>query len=93
ATSESLASYDNFESDELVRFRQIYCLKVENTITDAELFPSIMMYLKKIDIGLPDNIYSLLVNYYNTAYGKNLDLFSIAKASQNLIRSICRIIV
>ncbi|CAG8636632.1 15945_t:CDS:2 [Funneliformis mosseae] len=82
ATSGSLASYDNFESDELVRFRQIYCLKVKNTITGAEPFLGVMMYPKKIDVGLPDNIYSLLVNYYNAVYGEDLDFFLIFRHIQ-----------
>jgi hypothetical protein len=92
ATSGSLASCDNFEFDELVRFREIYCLEVENTITGAEPFPGMMMHPKKINVSLPDNIYTLLVNYYNVAYGEDLDFLSIAEASRNLVRSARRIV-
>ena len=41
---------------------------------------------------MPDDIYKLLVEYYNAAYD-NLNFVSIAEASQNLGRSDCRVIV
>jgi hypothetical protein len=36
ATTGSLASYDEYEFSELVRFRHIYNLKIEDTITGVE---------------------------------------------------------
>src|SRR5579864_8388345 len=68
ATTGSLASYDNFELAELVRFRQIYRLEVKYMITGAEPLPSEMMTTKKINVNLPDDIYNILVDYYNTTY-------------------------
>ena len=83
ATAGSLASYDDFEFDELGRFRRIYCLEDENTITGAEPIPGEMMYPKKIDVGLPDDDYNLLAGYYRVAYD-NFNFFTIGKISQNL---------
>src|SRR5271156_6443951 len=79
ATLESLANYDKFEFAELDRFRQIYRLEVENTITGAESFPGEMISPKKYDVSLLDDIYKLLVEYYNTAYD-HLNFYSIAEA-------------
>ena len=91
-TSGSLASYDNFDFAELARFRQIYRLEVETTITGAEPFPGEMLPSQKNDVGLPDDIYKLLVEYYNAAYD-DLNFVSIAEASQNPGRSDRRVIV
>ncbi len=90
ATSGSLAAYDNYEFAELDRFRQIYLLEIEDTISGTEFFPGEMMSPKKIDVGLPDDIYKLLVEYYNTAY--DLSFVTIAE-SVNSSRSNRRIIV
>ena len=76
----SLASYDDFELAELVRFRQIYHLEVEYTITGAEPLPGEMMTPKKINVSLPDDIYNILVDYYNTAYDS--EFVSIAELVQ-----------
>ena len=51
-----------------------------------------MLPPQKNDIGLPDDIYKLLVEYYNTTYD-NLSFVSIAEASQNLGHSDRRVIV
>ena len=51
-----------------------------------------MMSPEKYDIGLLDDIYKLLVEYYNTAYD-HLNFYSIAEASQNPERSDCGIVV
>ena len=79
-TTGSLASYDEFEFAELVRFRQIFHLEVKDTITGIEPFPGEMMSFKKINVGLPDDIYNILVNYYNAAY--DVEFQSIAEAIQ-----------
>ncbi|CAG8753483.1 8620_t:CDS:1, partial [Ambispora leptoticha] len=92
AMSGSLVAYDKFEFAELRRFRQFYLLNVEKTITGAKSFIGEMMSPNKIDVRLPDNIYTLLVEYYNTAYDK-LNFFSIVEAVQNLNYSNHRIIV
>jgi hypothetical protein len=75
----SLAAYDNFEFDELYRFRQIYRLETEDTITGIEPFPGEMMSPKNTNVNLPDDIYEVLVNYYNDAYDH--DFVSIAESS------------
>ncbi|SRR6266540_6701146 len=77
---ESLANYDDFEFAKFVQFRQIYRLEVENTITDAEPFPGEMMPPKKVNVNLPDDMYNLLVKYYNVTYD-NLDFFLIKEVS------------
>ena len=82
ATTGSLASYDKFEFDELVQFRQMYLLETEETITDAEPFPGEMMPPKKINVDLPDDAYKHLVMYYKAAY-RELDFFTITEISQN----------
>ena len=80
ATTGSLASSDDFEFVELVRFRQIYCLKAENMITGTEPLPGEMMSPKKINVGLPDDVYKILVDYYNDAYDS--EFVSIAELVQ-----------
>ena len=82
ATTGSLASYDKFEFDELVRFRQMYLLDTEETITGAEPFPGEMMTPKKINVDLPNDTYKHLVMYYKAAY-RNLDFFTIEEISRN----------
>src|SRR6266480_3819780 len=78
ATSGSLAAYDNYKFAELDRFRQIYLLEIEDTIFSTEFFPGEMIFPKKIDVNLMDDIYKLLVEYYNTAY--NLSFVTIAES-------------
>ena len=79
-TSGSLAAYDNFEFAELSRFRQIYHFEIEKTITSIENFPGEMLRPEKNNVSLPDNIYNILVEYYDSAY--DLEFVSIAEASQ-----------
>lgn len=88
ATTGSLASYDEFEFSELARFRQIYHLEVENTITGAESLPGEMLPPKKIDVGMTDDVYTLLVEYYNEAY--DLNFLRIGEAGQSDNRIIVR---
>jgi hypothetical protein len=90
-TSGSLAAYDNFEFAELSRFREIYRLEIEDTITGTEVFPGEMLHPKKINVGLPDDIYNLLVNYYNDAY--DVKFLTIADSVRNIRHSERRIIV
>ncbi|CAG8474133.1 3134_t:CDS:2, partial [Racocetra persica] len=92
ATSGSLAIYNEFEFDELHHFKQIYQLEVEDTITGFEFFPGKMLSSKKINIGLLNEIYNILVEYYNNAY--DMEFLSIVKSVQkNLKRTDSRIIV
>lgn len=72
-TTGSLAAYDEFEFDELRRFLDICNLNIDNTITGSESFPGVMLNPKKSEVKLPDDIYRLLVDYYNNAY-KNSEL-------------------
>jgi len=91
ATSGSLAAYDKFEFAELSRFRQIYHFEIEDTITGVEIFPGEMLPPEKINVSLPDNIYNILVKYYNSAY--DLEFVSIAEASQRKSDRSGRIVV
>ncbi|CAG8698919.1 10199_t:CDS:1, partial [Funneliformis mosseae] len=75
-TLESLAAYNNFKFDELQRFRQIYQFEVENITTGAEPFFGEMLTLKKINVSLLNNVYNILIAYYNNAY--DMEFLSIA---------------
>jgi len=67
-TTESLAVYNGFDFAKLYKFRQIFYHNIDDTITDNELFSEEMLISKKNHISLSDNIYELLVQYYNAAY-------------------------
>ncbi|EXX67293.1 hypothetical protein RirG_115720 [Rhizophagus irregularis DAOM 197198w] len=75
-TTGSLAAYDNFQHDELHRFMLIYNLEVEDIITGSEQFPGEMMAPRNNLVNLPNEIYKLLVDYYNNAY--ELEFVTIA---------------
>src|ERR1700741_165569 len=68
STPGSLARYDDFEFTEVAHFRQIYNLEVDDTITGLETFPGEMISPKRMNVTLPDDIYGILVDYYNNAY-------------------------
>src|SRR5688572_7669204 len=72
----SLAAYDNFQNDELYRFMLTYNIEVEETITGREWFPGEMMTPSELEVNLSDNMYDLLVDYYNNAY--DLEFVTIA---------------
>ena len=76
ATLGSLASSDDLEFTELCQFRQISRLEIEDTITGIEPFPGEMMSPKRMNVALPDDIYDILVEYYNNVYD-----FEFAKAA------------
>jgi hypothetical protein len=67
ATTGSLAAYDEFDFAKLYRFMQIFRHNIDITITGNEPFPGEMLQ-KKVNVSLPDDIYKLLVQYYNAAY-------------------------
>uniref|UniRef100_U9UPJ4 Transposase domain-containing protein n=1 Tax=Rhizophagus irregularis (strain DAOM 181602 / DAOM 197198 / MUCL 43194) TaxID=747089 RepID=U9UPJ4_RHIID len=90
-TTGSLLAYDNFEWDELYRFRLIYSLEVEDTITGSEQFPREIMTPRKQDVILPNNIYKLLVDYYNNVY--NLEFVTIADSIESRLQSRHPIVV
>ena len=75
----SLASSDDLKFAELCQFRQIYLLEIEDTITGIEPFPGEMMSSKRMNVALPDDIYDILVEYYNDAYDS--EFVTIAKAA------------
>lgn len=87
-TSGSLAAYDNFQFAELCRFRQIYQLETEDTITGIEPFPGEMLFPKKVNVSLPDEVYNVLVEYYNNAY--DLEFLSIADSVRKTTGSYSR---
>src|SRR5207248_9824330 len=68
ATLGSLASSDDLEFAELCQFRQISHLEIEDTITGIELFPGEMMSPKRMNVTLSDDIYDIIVKYYNICY-------------------------
>jgi hypothetical protein len=80
-TTGSLAAYDNFQNDELYRFMLIYNIEVEETITGREWFPGEIMMPMELEVNLPDDIYDLLVDYYNNAY--DLEFVTIAESIKN----------
>src|SRR5436190_24184141 len=86
ATLGSLASSDDLEFAELCQFRQISRLEIEDIITGIEPFPGEMMSHKKMNVALPDDIYDILVEYYNNAYDS--EFITIAKAATE-----CKIVV
>ena len=63
--TESLSEFDSFE---LYQFMQVFCQNVDETITGSENFPGKMLTPRKNRISLPDDIYELLVKYYNDSY-------------------------
>src|SRR6266496_1745577 len=75
----SLANFNDLEFTELYQFRQIFRLKIKDTITSTKPFPGEMMSAKRINIALLDNIYDILVKYYNNAYDS--ELVTITKAA------------
>src|SRR5881275_2819527 len=80
----SLAMYDGFDSSELHQFRQNFRIESDITITGSENFPGEMLTPRNDRVSLPDDIYELLVYYYNAAY-YDLEFVTIAGASDKLI--------
>jgi hypothetical protein len=66
-TAGSLASYDELDFTESYRFVQIF-RHLNETVIGNEPFPGQMLSPKKERVSLPENIYGLLVQYYNNAY-------------------------
>ena len=77
-TSGSLAAYDNFNYSELYQFRKVFFQEVDDTIVGSEPFPGEMLMPRKNQVALPDDIYQILTEYYNTAY--NLQFITIAES-------------
>src|ERR1700722_10957304 len=71
STTGSLAAYDGFDFVELYQFMQIFHQNIEVTITSNEAFPGEMLTPRIDQVLLPDNIYELLVRYYNDTYDWN----------------------
>ena len=71
------------------QFRQIFRLEIEDTITGIEPFPGEMMSPKRMNVALLDDIYDILVEYYNNTYDS--EFVTIAKAATE--RSGDRIVV
>src|SRR5438067_8954336 len=76
--------YDEFDSSELHQFRQNFRIESDITITGSENFLGEMLTPKNDRVSLPDDIYELLVYYYNDAY-YDLEFVTIAGASDKLI--------
>jgi hypothetical protein len=67
-TTGSLAIYDSFDFAKLYWFMQNFHHNIDCNITGSEQFPGKMLTPRKKRVSLPDNIYNLLVKYYNNAY-------------------------
>ncbi len=67
-TTRSLAAYDKFDSVESYRFMQIFRHRIDDTITGSESLPEEMLTSKKDKVSLSDDVYELLVQYYDVAY-------------------------
>jgi hypothetical protein len=67
-TTGTLAAYDELDFGELLRFRQIFCQEIDDTIDGSELFPGEMLEPRRIRVALPDDVYEILTDYYNNAY-------------------------
>lgn len=78
AASGSLADYDNFEFSELWQFRKIFLQEIDDTIVGNEPFPGEMLTPRRNRVALPDNIYQILIDYYNVAY--DLQFVTIAES-------------
>jgi len=53
----------------LYQFRKVFFQEVDDTIVGSEPFPGKMFTPCKSRVALPDNIYQILTDYYNNAYG------------------------
>src|SRR5207245_6807359 len=76
--------YDEFDPSELHQFRQNFRIESDITITGSENFSGEMLTPRNDRVSLPDDIYELLVFYYNNAY-YDLEFVTIAGASDKLI--------
>jgi len=83
-TSGSLAAYDNFNYSELYQFRKVFFQEVDDTIVGSEPFPGEILMPRKNQVALPDDIYQILTEYYNTAY--NLQFITIAESISTSLR-------
>ena len=84
-TTGSLAANDGLDSAELYRFMQIFRHDIDDTITGSELLPGEMLTPRKDKVSLPDDIYDLLVQYYNIAY--DLEFVTITEAASSRLMS------
>src|SRR5947209_17079374 len=76
--------YDGFNSSELHQFKQNFRIESDITITSSENFSGEMLTPRNDQVSLPDDIYELLVYYYNDAY-YDLEFVTIASTSDKLI--------
>lgn len=81
STTGSLAAYDGFDFTKLYQFMQIFHQNIDDTITGSEKFPGEMLTPRN-QASLPNNIYELLVQYYNNTY-RNWNFVTIAELSSS----------
>ena len=86
-TARSLVMYDGFDSSELHQFRQTFRIESDITIAGSENFPGDILTSRNDRISLPDDIYELLVYYYNDAY--DWEFVTIAGSLKNKRRNKC----
>ncbi|UZO11219.1 uncharacterized protein OCT59_002791 [Rhizophagus irregularis] len=68
STTGTLAAYDELDFGELLQFRQIFCQEIDDTINGSEPFPGEMLKPSKNRVALPNDVYKILTDYYNSAY-------------------------
>ena len=85
SSTGSLTTYDGFDFAELYQFRQIFRHETDITITSKEPFPG-KMFQKKDNVSLSDDIYELLVQYYNEAY--NWEFVTIKDTVSKIVNNI-----
>ncbi|GBC35379.2 hypothetical protein RIR_jg36673.t1 [Rhizophagus irregularis DAOM 181602=DAOM 197198] len=66
------------------RMKWTISLEVKDTITGSEQFPREMMTPRKHDVILPNDIYNLLVDYYNNVY--DLEFVTIADSIESRLQ-------
>src|SRR5688572_30203061 len=73
-TMGSLAAYDDFDSKESLQFRKMFLHKLDDMITESELFPGELLKPTHKRVDLPDAILELLITYYNEVYSDEMGL-------------------
>src|SRR5579862_5114312 len=70
-TLGSLAADDGLDSEDLLRFRKIFCHELDDTITGSESFPGDLLNPINRQVYLTNDVYNHLITYYNEIYGNS----------------------
>ena len=66
-----MAADDGLDSEDLLRFRKIFCHELDDTITGSESFPGDLLNPINRQVDLPNDVYNHLITYYNEIYGNS----------------------